>query len=76
MVQKLNKLAIGERATVVRLDNRHPGQLVKLSSLGVLPGAAILLRQKRPASVIAVGETTLAIDPEIAESIYVTKVER
>lgn len=75
MVQKLNSLAIGDRATIVRLDSRHPGQLVRLSSLGVIPGVALQVRQKRPASVIAIGETVLAIDPEITESIYVTKVE-
>ena len=65
MVQKLNQLAIGDRATIVRLDSRHPAQQVRLSSMGVIPGVSVQIRQKRPASIIAIGETTLAIDPEV-----------
>jgi len=31
--------------------------------------------QKRPAFVIQLGETTLALDPEILKEIYVKKLE-
>jgi DtxR family Mn-dependent transcriptional regulator len=45
--------------------------MVKLSSLGVLPGAIVELQQKVPAAVIRVGETTVALDGEIAAEIFV-----
>jgi hypothetical protein len=39
-----------------------------------VPGAHVHLRQKSPAFVLALGETTLAVDPAIAGEIYVKKV--
>ena len=69
LVQPLNHLGPGDVARVVYLVPRHPEQLVRLSNLGVVPGAKVQLRQKRPASVVSVGETELALDPEIIEEI-------
>jgi DtxR family Mn-dependent transcriptional regulator len=45
--------------------------MVKLSSLGVLPGAIIELQQRVPAAVVRVGETTIALDADIAAEIFV-----
>lgn len=47
---------------------------ITLTHLGVTPGAEIVLHQKKPAFVIRVGETDIAIDDEIAKHIYVRKV--
>ena len=64
-----------QRAHAQRVrSRREPGQLVKLSHLGVVPGAVVHLQQTRPAAVIRVGQTTLAVDPEIAAGIYVKRI--
>ena len=47
---------------------------MRLSNLGVVPGAVIRLQQKTPAVVLRVGETTLAVEPEFADEIYVKRV--
>lgn len=73
LVQPLARLAPGERGRIVHIVPGEPGRLVRLSSLGVVPGATVQLQQKWPAAVIRVGETTLAIEPEIASEIYVTR---
>lgn len=67
----LTQMTTGDPARIEYIvpDNRE--RLVRLSNLGVVPGALVVLLQKRPAAVIAIGETTLAVDSEIAGSIYV-----
>ena len=46
-------------------------RLEQLSNLGIVPNAVLRLLQKRPASVVQVGETEVAIDFGIARQIYV-----
>jgi DtxR family Mn-dependent transcriptional regulator len=73
LVQPLDRLAVGDSARIAYIVPKDPDRLVRLSDLGVIPGATIRLRQKRPAVVIGIGETTLALDREIAEELYVKK---
>jgi len=46
----------------------------RLASLGLVAGCRIVLRQRRPAYVIDVGETTLALDADIARGIRVAQL--
>lgn len=74
LVQPLEQLAAGRSARIVYIVPRDPSRLVRLSSLGLVPGATLRLEQKRPAVVVGLGETTLALDREIAGEIYVKKL--
>ena len=74
LVQPLDRLGVGERGRIVYIVPREPERLVKLSSLGIVPGVTISLLQRSPAAVLRVGETTLAVDPAIASEIYVKRV--
>jgi DtxR family Mn-dependent transcriptional regulator len=58
----------GKLTIIVPASRRR---LEHLISLGVAPGCTVKLVQKQPAYVISVGETTLAIDRDIAREIYV-----
>lgn len=44
-----------------------------LAVFGLVPETTIILLQKRPACVIKVGETELALDPEVAAGILVRR---
>jgi DtxR family Mn-dependent transcriptional regulator len=46
----------------------------RLAALGVIPGSTLRLHQRSPSYVIEVGETTIALDPEIAGEIYVKPI--
>lgn len=74
LVQPLDRLPVGQDGRIVYIAPRDPARLVRLANLGVVPGATIRLQQRSPAAVIRVGETTLAVDAEVAGEIYVKKV--
>lgn len=74
LVQPLGRLPVGDRGRIVYIVPRDPERLVKLSNLGLVPGAIVRLQQKSPAAVLQIHETTLAVDPEIAGEIYVKRV--
>jgi DtxR family Mn-dependent transcriptional regulator len=59
---------------VVYIAPREPARLIRLSNLGVVPGATVRLQQRSPAAVLRVGETTLAVDADVAGEIYVKRV--
>lgn len=67
----LTRLRAGQSGRVVHVAPDEPQLMVKLSSLGVLPGAIVELQQKLPAAVVRVGETTIALDGDIAAEIFV-----
>jgi DtxR family Mn-dependent transcriptional regulator len=69
--RSLSRLRAGQegRVAYIRTDDRR--RLEQLSSLGIVPGAALLLLQDRLASVVRVGETEVALDFEIARQIFV-----
>lgn len=74
LVRPLSDLKLSEEGRIVFITPRSRGRLEKLSSLGLIPGAIVRLTQKRPSYVLEIGETTLALDEEIANEIYVKKV--
>ncbi len=75
LVNPLDKLKVGETGRIIFIVSRQHTRLDKLSTLGIVPGTVLRVHQKRPAFVLQLDETTLALDPEIVKEIYVKKVE-
>jgi DtxR family Mn-dependent transcriptional regulator len=75
IVKPLHAIGIGERARIVFIVSKSGARLDKLSTLGIVPGSIVIVNQKRPAFVLQIGETTLALDHEIAEEIYVKAIK-
>ena len=69
----LTQVPEGEVVRIVRIVAGHPDQMVRLSGMGVVPGALVQVRQRRPATILALGETILALDPEVSGGIRVRK---
>jgi len=74
LVQPLDRLPAGTEGRIVYIVPRERERLSRLTNMGIVPGARIRVQQKVPAFVLALGETTLAVDPAIAGEIYVKKV--
>ncbi len=71
--QSLTQVPEGEEVQIVRIVAGHPEMKVRLSGMGVVPGVVVQVRQRRPATILALGETTLALDPEVSAGIRVRK---
>jgi len=66
---------VGAPGRIVFIAPKFHDRMDRLAALGVIPGSEIRLRQRSPSYVIEVGETTIALDPEIAREIYVKPAE-
>jgi len=75
LVQPLTGLPVGRSARIVHVVPRHAERMVRLSTLGVVPGATLRLQQLQPAVVVHLGETVLALDREMAAEIYVKSLD-
>jgi DtxR family Mn-dependent transcriptional regulator len=71
LVRPLSELGIGQQGTITFITPRYRSRLNQLSSLGILPGTVVRLRQRHPAFVIQIGESTIAMDREMTRNIYV-----
>ena len=68
---RLADLKPGAHARIAYISTAHHGRLDRLSALGILPNTEVTMHQIRPSTVIQVGETTVALDDEIAQDIHV-----
>jgi DtxR family Mn-dependent transcriptional regulator len=69
----LTQLDAGETAEFVGVTGTNESRRHTLSVYGLVPGARVTLQQKRPAYVIRVGETELALEGDIAREILVRR---
>lgn len=76
LVTGLPHFPIGETGRIVFITPRYHDRMDRLAALGVVPGCEVRLHQRAPAYVLELGETTVAIDPEIAGEIFLKRVER
>ena len=76
LVTGLPHFPVGETGRIVFIAPRFHDRMDKLAALGVVPGSEVRLHQRAPAYVLDIGETTVAIDPEIASEIFLKRVER
>jgi DtxR family transcriptional regulator, Mn-dependent transcriptional regulator len=73
LVLPLSEADIGTDAKIVYILPSLELRLSKLTNLGVIPGNTIHIKQKSPAFVISVEESTIAIDSDIAKEIFILK---
>lgn len=71
LIARLVDLQIGAAAPIVFIAPKTAARLNRLATLGVVPGTSVKLLQRRPSVVIQCGETSLAIEEEVAGEIYV-----
>ena len=75
LVAPLADLMPGEQAKIVFITPGSHSRLDRLSAMGVVPGSIVKLHQKKPAYVIQLGETMIAVDKDITKEIFVKKVK-
>ena len=71
VVMSLRDLPIGQEAKLAYISSDSHRHLDQLTAAGLLPGVDVRVHQRRPAFVIFVGQSSLALDEEIVSGIYV-----
>ena len=71
LIQRLSDMRVGQAGRITLMAHKRHARLDRLASLGIVPGSRVKLHQKFPAFVVEVGETTVAVDKDIAEEIFV-----
>jgi DtxR family Mn-dependent transcriptional regulator len=75
LVTGLTSFDLGATGRIVFIAPKFHDRMDRLAALGVIPGSTIRLHQRSPSYVIEIGETTIALDPEIAGEIFVKPVD-
>jgi DtxR family Mn-dependent transcriptional regulator len=75
LVTGLPAFPLGATGRIVFIAPKFHDRMDRLAALGVIPGSMLRLHQRSPSYVIEVGETTIALDPEIASEVYVKPVD-
>ncbi len=73
LVTRLSEAILGDEVRIVFITPKSRKRLEKLSSLGIVPGSRLRLLQRNPSFVLEIGETTIAVDKEITDEIYVKR---
>lgn len=70
-VKTLGELPAGARGVIVEVTSAHTGRTDRLLSLGVTPGARIVVLQTFPGVVFLCDQTELAVERSVARSVIV-----
>ncbi len=73
-IVNLCDLSPGEEGRIVYIRPKNHSRLHRLTAFGIVPGVTLKLHQTYPAFCIKFEETELAIDPDVAEDIFVSKL--
>ena len=71
LVTRLSDASLGVPVRIVFITPKSRKRLEKLSALGIVPGSRLRLLQRNPSFVIQIGQTTVAVDRDITDEIYV-----
>ncbi len=74
VVANLVGLNPGDRGRITYIKPKHHARLHRLTSFGLTPGTVVEVHQRFPAVCIRYEGTELALDQDVAEDIYVTKI--
>jgi DtxR family Mn-dependent transcriptional regulator len=71
----LSALAVGARATIADVRGQSTARIDRLLAMGVTPGAPVTMLQTFPAYVFSCDQTELAVERDVADLIFVKRVE-
>ena len=71
IVVSSEQLSVGDSARVAYLSSGEQGRLLRLSALGITPGATIRLLQRWPSFVFQCDQTEIALEQDVARHIFV-----
>jgi DtxR family Mn-dependent transcriptional regulator len=73
-IVNLRDLSPGEQGRIAYIRPKNHARLHRLTAFGLVPGVTVRLHQTYPAFCLKFEETELAIDPDVAEDIFVSRL--
>jgi DtxR family Mn-dependent transcriptional regulator len=73
-IVNLCDLSPGDEGRIAYIRPKNHTRLHRLTAFGIVPGVTLKLHQTYPAFCIKFEETELAIDPDVAEDIFVSRI--
>ncbi|MFH0777847.1 MAG: metal-dependent transcriptional regulator [Candidatus Eisenbacteria bacterium] len=73
LITRLTEMEVGALVTAVFIAPSLHRTLDRLAGFGIVPGSTFRVHQRDPSCVIQIGETTVALDEEIAREIHVRR---
>lgn len=70
-VVPLSNLKFGQKGKIVFISGISEKNLQSLASMGILPGAKIVVKQTFPSFLFGIGNSEFAVDKTIADAVYV-----
>ncbi len=75
VVVNLTNLQPGDRGRITYIKPKNHSRLHRLTSFGLTPGTVVEVHQRYPAFCLRYEGTELAINQDVAEDIYVARIE-
>jgi Fe2+ transport system protein FeoA len=69
-------MPVGAVAPIAYIRSASAARVNRLASYGIVPGSEIRLLARRPSIVVACGNTSVAMEDDVGEEIYVTLPSR
>jgi DtxR family Mn-dependent transcriptional regulator len=71
LISRIVDLPVGTSATIAFIAQTTLARIERLAAFGIVPGSEIRLVAKRPSCVLACGASSIALDDDIGQDIYV-----
>lgn len=75
VIVSLTQLSAGEKGRIMYIKPKHHARFHRLSSFGLTPGTLVEVHQRFPAFCIRYEGTEIALNRDVAEDIFVARVE-
>jgi len=73
IITRLTDVPVGTTAPIAYIAPRSPARIERLATFGIIAGSEVTLTARRPSCVITCGGTSVAVDDDIGNDIYVTR---
>lgn len=73
LISTMTRLKPGEEGIIAFISTTDHEKMDRLAGMGLIPGVKIKLHQLHPAVVVMFDETTLSMDAEYADTIYLRR---
>ena len=73
IITRLTDVPVGTTAPIAYIAPKSSARIERLARFGIIAGSKVTLTARRPSCVISCGGTSVAVDDDIGNDIYVTR---